>query len=386
MTTPSPESHTPVVASTAHRPSAEADISTSGVVRNVSGPDAGAWGWTPGDSIPEHLSISLEPILPGDTAELPFIEGGLRLRVAAREDGWTLTGYPERADAPTADSGAVRNAFIATLSHEIRTPLGSVNGFANLLMREIDDIETRSGVRFPEQVREFADAIAGETERLLAIVNDLFDHASLESGRIDVCGGTAELGAHIESAMERIRPVLDRKGVQLVRARIDNGLFVKADPRRIDRILDGLLSNAAKFTHEGSVVVSVRPEDRMAVVEITDTGVGISESYQANLFEAFTQEEDWRVRMHGGAGLGLALISRTLDLMGGRISVSSRKGIGSTFTIGIPMADAGRIDTDRADADHSDTDRAGNRPDARTSGLTSRDYSAHFRVHTGRSS
>ncbi|NNF03803.1 MAG: hybrid sensor histidine kinase/response regulator, partial [Rhodothermales bacterium] len=89
-----------------------------------------------------------------------------------------------------------------------------------------------------------------------------------------------------------------------------------------------------------------RAESGEAVIEITDTGVGISESYQVNLFEAFSQEEDWRDRMHGGAGLGLALISRTLDLMGGRISVDSRKGYGSTFTVRIPLAEGRVTDPD----------------------------------------
>lgn len=372
-----PSSDSPV--NSAGRPVASADVSRQAYFLDVQGPGANAWAWVRGERIPEHLAISLEPILPGDTAELPFMEGGLLLRVEARDDGWTIRGYPATTGfdgTAAARSNETRTAFIATLSHEIRTPLGSVHGFANLLRRELDDIEQKSGVRLPDQLREFADAIAGESGRLLEVVNDLFDHANLESGHFNLRSGTADLGAHVESAMERIRPELSRKNVQLAQARIDSGLIVSADPGRIDRILDGLLSNAAKFTHEGSVVVSARAERRAdmtpdntpdmtldmtpdmtpdhtpgnspdnleAVVEVTDTGIGISESYQANLFEAFSQEEDWRVRMHGGAGLGLALISRTLDLMGGSISVTSRKGHGSTFTVRIPLA--GKCTTD----------------------------------------
>lgn len=370
--------------------SACADISSHGIVRDVTAAGTDAWGWMAGDAIPEHLHMSLEPILPGDTAELPFVEGGLRLRVAAGEDGWTLTGSPDGPNRHISESSEARNAFVGTLSHEIRTPLSSVNGFANLLRREIDDIESRSGMKLPEQLREFADVITTESGRLLAIVNDLFDHASLESGRIDVRKGTTDFGTHVASALERARPGLERKGVCLVSGHIHSGLIVRADPARIDRILDGLLSNATKFTHEGSVTVSTRVDGSEAVLEIADTGVGISESYQANLFEAFSQEENWRSRVHGGAGLGLALISRTLDLLGGRITVSSRKGYGSTFTVRIPLADPGGTGRDSG----PDSDDAGvtfpagprGRPTINSGGPTGGGrYAAHFRVRTGRS-
>lgn len=379
MSTPSYPPSFPLIEQTVS--SVRADISSNGIVRDVTASGTDAWGWIPGDPIPEHLHMSLEPILPGDTAELPFVEGGLRLRVVAGEDGWTLTGSPDGPNRHASDSSEARNAFIGTLSHEIRTPLGSINGFANLLRREIDDIESRSGMILPEQIREFADVIMAESERLLSIVNDLFDHASLESGRIDVQRGTTDFGAHVESALERARPGLERKDVRLVAGYIHSGLIVRADPGRIDRILDGLLSNATKFTHEGRVTVSTRIDDDVAVLEITDTGVGISESYQSSLFEAFSQEENWRNRMYGGAGLGLALISRTLDQMGGRIAVASRKGCGSTFTVEIPLADSGneRVGTDHAESRWRPTVNGG-RP---TGGGR---YSAHFRVRSGRSS
>jgi len=366
-----------------------ADISLDGIIRDVTPAGAAAWGWAPGDVIPEHLRMSLEPILPGDTADLPFVEGGLQLRVESVEGGWRLTGRSERDDRRATDSSEARNAFIGTLSHELRTPLGSINGFTNLLRREIDDIESRSGITLPEQLREFADVIAAESGRLLSVVNDLFDHANLESGSLrsgnpDIRRGTTDLGTHVASALERVRPELDRKGVRLVADRIGSGLIVQADPGRVDRILDGLLSNATKFTHEGSVTVSSRMDGSAAVLEITDTGIGISESYQANLFEAFSQEENWRSRMHGGAGLGLALVSRTLDLMGGWISVSSRKGCGSTFNVGIPLAESTTEGDGLARAGASAAP-AFNRGRSVGHVPGGHHYAAHFRVHTERS-
>ena len=232
----------------------------------------------------------------------------------------------------------LKSAFLATMSHEIRTPLGAVNGFAELLSRELAEVEEKNQRPMPAQVTEFVTAIRDNSQRLLTLVNDLFDLSNLEMGGMSIRHISVSLHEVISKATSRHAIQLSQKGVELKLNLAQPEPVVVGDPQRILQVLDNLLENAAKFTEEGAVTVLTARQNDVAMVEITDTGVGMSEEYVAHLFTPFMQEDRRQNRRFKGTGLGLALAKRVLELMKGRIEVESQKGKGSTFRIFLPLA------------------------------------------------
>ena len=230
-----------------------------------------------------------------------------------------------------------KTAFIATMSHEIRTPLGAVNGFAQLLERELDDFEEELPHDLPEQVREFVGAISERSQKLLSLVHDLFELSNVEMGKATLNLSTQESSGLIRQAVERHQPDADRKGLLLRQRMHDPAARIAIDPKRFGQILDNLVSNAIKFTEQGTVDVEQRVVGDYLVIEVRDTGIGIADDYLDRLFEAFSQEENWRNRRYEGTGLGLTLAARLTEMMEGTIEVESAKGIGSTFRVHFPL-------------------------------------------------
>ncbi|MEX0820620.1 MAG: PAS domain S-box protein [Rhodothermales bacterium] len=231
----------------------------------------------------------------------------------------------------------LKSAFIATMSHEIRTPMGAVNGFAELLTRELAELEDR-GVELPSQVIEFLEAIRDNSKRLLTLVNDLFDLSNLEVGSIELNRRDVPVHELVMRSTSKVAVPLSRKGVDFRVDLVDADPMVVVDAQRLEQVLDNLLSNAVKFTQEGSVSVHTELETGWVVVEVADTGVGIAKEHLSSLFEPFVQEDSRLNRKFEGSGLGLSLVKRLLDLMDGRIEVESEKGEGSTFRIKLPDA------------------------------------------------
>lgn len=230
-----------------------------------------------------------------------------------------------------------KTAFIATLSHEIRTPLGAVHGFAQLLEKEMEEFEEELGTDMPEQVHEFLAAIAERSQKLLALVDDLFELSNIEMGKVAISQSGVQLPDIVRAAVEKARTSAVRKGLHIQFSARESDLMVLGESKRLAQVFDNLLSNAVKFTEIGRIEVSVKTRGEFALVEVTDTGVGISEDYIDNLFDAFSQEENWRNRKYEGTGLGLALARRLVELMNGHIEVKSEKGKGSTFTVSFPL-------------------------------------------------
>ena len=228
-----------------------------------------------------------------------------------------------------------KTSFIATLSHEVRTPIGAIQGYAELLSRELRDLEER-GIELPAAIREFVSGIDDRSKRLTALVQDLFDLSSIELGQATVQRVPVVVHDVVKQCASKMMPHLRDKGITM-RLQLDSrDPKVLADPRRLEQILDGLISNAVKFTSRGSVTVKTHSGKREVTIEVVDTGIGIAEAYQDQLFTPFTQEDDWRTRRFDGTGLGLSLVKRLLDLLGGRIEVESRQDVGSTFRVILP--------------------------------------------------
>lgn len=233
-----------------------------------------------------------------------------------------------------------KTAFIATLSHEIRTPLGAVHGFARLLEKEMEEFEEELSEDLPEHVHEFLSAISERSQKLLSLVDDLFELSNIEMGKVTMQKATVSLPHVVEASVEKIRKSGERKGLSIQMYSRSSQINVIGEGRKIGQVMDNLLSNALKFTEEGSISVQVTSTKTHAVVEVKDTGVGIGEDYLDNLFEAFSQEEDWRNRKYEGTGLGLALVRRLVELMDGEVEVNSFKGQGSSFIVRLPLAPA----------------------------------------------
>ncbi|GMQ82355.1 MAG: hypothetical protein BMS9Abin05_1804 [Rhodothermia bacterium] len=250
--------------------------------------------------------------------------------IKAIED--TATDAQDDADS----SRRSKTAFIATLSHEVRTPVGAISGYAQLLQKELVEFEQTTGSTLPEQVHEFANVLTNHSHKLQSLVHDLFELSNLEMGSATLQKEPVSLHEVIQKCASKESPRLQRKGIDLILELTDQDPIVLGDAHSLEQVINNVLSNATKFTESGSVKIRTMIEDSTAVLEIEDTGVGISDAYQGSLFEPYSQEENWRTRKFGGTGMGLALSRRLLERFGGSIEVESEKGEGSTFRILLP--------------------------------------------------
>ena len=213
------------------------------------------------------------------------------------------------------------------MSHEIRTPLNGIIGSAEILL----------GSDLTRAQRDLVMTMSTSGEMLLAIVNDVLDFATADSGRLELESLVLEPAQVVRSVVEICRPAAQAKGLQLS-AEIDPGLPTTAygDPGRVSQVLANLVNNAVKFTAVGEVRVRARAaavSDDGLLLEVTvqDTGIGIAPDVQQTLFQAFVQGDSSTTRRYGGAGLGLAISRRLVELMGGEIDVTSEHGRGSMF-------------------------------------------------------
>ncbi|MBD2425161.1 ATP-binding protein [Phormidium sp. FACHB-1136] len=238
-------------------------------------------------------------------------------------------------DALAAAQAANRakSDFLATMSHELRTPLTYIIGMSATLLRwSLGDLSERQ--------RDYLNTIHTSGEHLLAVINDILEVSKIESGRTALEVREFSLTSLSRQSVDAFRAEAAKNDLDVVldlKIAPDQDSFV-ADPRRVRQILSNLISNAVKFTPAaGKVTLRVRREQNVAVFDISDTGIGIPESAQSLLFEKFQQLENVRQREYQGTGLGLALTKQLVDLHGGSIKVVSKVGVGSLFSVRIPL-------------------------------------------------
>jgi PAS domain S-box-containing protein len=228
-----------------------------------------------------------------------------------------------------------KSRFLAAMSHELRTPLNSILGFSQLLLND------RFGPLTEKQAK-YVTNVESSGQHLLLLINDLLDLSKVQAGKMEIAISAVGLFPLIEDSVTKMIELAESKGLRL-EVGGDAGLVVLADPLRLRQILLNLLANAIKFTDKGSVRMAARAIGEEVRLDIIDTGVGIDAEDMDRMFEEFTQAKTGLSRSAEGTGLGLPISRRLAQLMGGRIEVASTVGVGTTFTLFLPAADAGEI-------------------------------------------
>jgi len=232
-----------------------------------------------------------------------------------------------------------RTEFLANMSHELRTPLNSMLILTKILY------DNEEG-RLSEKQVEYAEAIYSSAQRLLDLINDILDLSKLESGKMNVQRETVSVDALLHFAERMFKPLADQKQLEFVIEKSDDvPETIESDAQRIMQVMSNLLSNAIKFTEKGRISLRVSLACRngrnesgdLLAIAVQDTGIGIPEDKQSIIFEAFQQADGTTSRKYGGTGLGLSISRNIAELLGGTVSVKSREGEGSTFTLLIPL-------------------------------------------------
>jgi signal transduction histidine kinase/DNA-binding response OmpR family regulator len=229
----------------------------------------------------------------------------------------------------------LKSQFLANMSHELRTPLNSIIGFSRVILKGIDGPVT-------EMQQQDLTAIYNSGQHLLGLINDILDLARIEAGKMELNFEEVHLSEMVHSVFSTAKGLVKEKPIKLLEQVPADMPTVRGDTMRVRQVLLNLISNASKFTDEGSITVETRVQRAAdgkleALVNVTDTGPGISLEGQEKLFKAFSQVDGSATRKSGGSGLGLSICANLVQLHGGRIGVTSKEGLGSTFWFTIPL-------------------------------------------------
>ena len=227
---------------------------------------------------------------------------------------------------------SLKDEFLANTSHELRTPLHGIIGIVEGLIQNNRD-------SLPENTLSNLNLVLQSGKRLAVLVNDILDFAKLRNESYLIKPKPLHLRNFVELSMKLSEPLAKGKSLELVNDVPEDLPSIYADPDRLQQILINLMGNAVKFTEKGGVKVSAAPMGDWLRVSVTDTGIGIAEEKQDQIFEAFQQAEGSGARNYGGTGLGLSITRKLVELHGGVIEVNSQVGSGSTFSFTIPVTD-----------------------------------------------
>ncbi len=225
-------------------------------------------------------------------------------------------------------ASAAKSDFLAVISHEIRTPMNAVISAANLLRR----------TRLDDTQREHVEMLTDAGDVLMGLLNDVLDFSKIEAGKMELESAAMNVRERLTALCRLWEPRADAAGVRLV---MDIGddvpAAVRTDPLRFQQILFNLMSNAVKFTVEGEIRVRARWDGERLSVAVADTGCGIPADRLPHMFNSFEQADAGTTRRYGGTGLGLSISRKLAEMMGGTLTVESREGEGSTFTLVLPV-------------------------------------------------
>jgi len=236
----------------------------------------------------------------------------------------------EQANIRLQKMDRLKSIFLASMSHELRTPLNSIIGFTGVILQGM------SG-EVNERQREQLTVVRRNANHLLSLINDILDISRIEAGRVELSPEEFSLDDLVREVVETLSPAASEKGLELL-PEVPEGITLFSDKRRMKQVLINLVSNAVKFTDQGSVKITARiPGDDNLEVRVIDTGAGIKQEDMDRLFQPFQQVDISLTKKHEGTGLSLYLTKKLTDLLGGAISAKSEYGKGSEFTFTLPL-------------------------------------------------
>jgi PAS domain S-box-containing protein len=255
--------------------------------------------------------------------------------VAAALEVSRLVAELRQANANLTEANRHKSQFLASMSHELRTPLNAILGFSQLL---VDDVSSH----FDAKTRlRFLNQIITSGQHLLSLINDILDLSKVEAGQMELHFARARVAEIVESVVRTVEPMAGAKKIRIV-SDADRDLHLVADPGKLKQMLLNLVSNAIKFTPSaGAVTISARRDESTIEIGVTDTGIGMSKADLMLIFQEFRQLDQGPDRRQEGTGLGLALTRRFAELHGGTVTVQSTLGVGSTFTLRLPVQPPG---------------------------------------------
>jgi len=224
-----------------------------------------------------------------------------------------------------------RNQFVSNASHELRTPLSAIKVLTESLLH--------SNVRDFSVINEFLTDINSEIDRLSAIINDLLTLVQIDTKGIKLKKEIINLSEMTQEIVYALRPLAYKKGVEL-ELFCEDSLETKGDQLKLEQVVSNIVDNAIKYTPEGGRVrIETLKDESMALIRISDTGLGISQDDIPHLFDRFYRVDKARSRITGGTGLGLSIANEIINMHGGRIKVTSVENEGSVFCVGLPVYD-----------------------------------------------
>ena len=266
-----------------------------------------------------------------------------------------MEALKEAQDANAAN--IAKTTFLNHMSHDIRTPMNAIVGFTDIAMKRKPDKEVENCLKKIRQSSEY----------LMTLINDVLDISRIESGKLEYKPVPVDLRDIINTVSSIARGYMENRDLNFCVSREElKTPYVMADEIRIREVLLNIISNAVKFTKDGGAISFAAEnapgnDDHHIIIRyrISDTGIGMSEEFQSRIFDEFTQENDGARTSYKGTGLGMAIAKKYVDLMGGKIEVSSRQGVGSTFTVEIPLRIAEQVLTEKEEKLRKDMDLHG---------------------------
>ncbi len=239
-----------------------------------------------------------------------------------------------------------KSQFLANMSHEIRTPMNGIIGMSHLALE----------TSLNEKQKEYIQKINNSANSLLSIINDILDFSKIEAGKLDINKIDFEFKYLLQNISDVVKFKADEKGLDFEINYDEKILYLHGDSLRISQILINLMNNAIKFTESGYIKVNIINTgiDNIYKFEVEDTGIGLTKEQISKLFQSFTQADGSTTRKYGGTGLGLSISKQLVELMGGKIWVESRYGVGSKFIFEIELEKADRVEIPKQNIDTDD--------------------------------